>query len=88
MPGEAVNLAVRALEAEPALRQRFGTPIVLTDDYLLMSRASQRLVNLLATNKIAVAGNEDDILPLSSLPLRHWLCGIRKDLLAAAARDT
>lgn len=63
LPGEAVNLAVRALEAEPALRQRFGSPIVLTDDYLLMSRASQRLVNLLATNKIAVAGNEDDILP-------------------------
>lgn len=63
LPGEAVNLAVRALEAEPALRQRFGSPIVLTDDYLLMSRASQRLVDLLATNKIAVAGNEDDILP-------------------------
>lgn len=63
LPGEVVNLAVRALEAEPTLRQRFGSPIVLTDDYLLMSRASQRLVNLLATNKIAVAGNEDDILP-------------------------
>lgn len=63
LPGEVVNLAVRALEAEPTLRQRFGSPIVLTDDYLLMSRASQRLVNLLATNKIAVAGNEYDILP-------------------------
>ena len=43
LPGEAVNLAVRALEAEPALRQRFGSPVVLADDYLLMSRASQRL---------------------------------------------
>ena len=63
LPGEVVNLAVRALEVEPTLRQRFGSPIVLTDDYLLMSRASQRLVNLLATNKIAVAGNEDGILP-------------------------
>lgn len=63
LPGEAVNLAVRALEAEPALRQRFGSPIVLTDDYLLMSRASQRLVNLLATSKIAVAGSEKAALP-------------------------
>ena len=36
LPGEAVNLAVRALEAEPALRQRFGSPVVLADDYLLM----------------------------------------------------
>ena len=63
LPGEAVNLAVRALEVEPTLRQRFGSPIVLADDYLLMSRASQRLVNLLAADKIAVAGNEYDILP-------------------------
>lgn len=63
LPGEAVNLAVRALEAEPALRERFGSPVVLADDYLLMSRASQRLVNLLAADKIAVAGNEYDILP-------------------------
>ena len=63
LPGEAVNLAVRALEAEPALRQRFGSPVVLADDYLLMSRASQHLVNLLATDKIAIAGSEDDILP-------------------------
>ena len=47
LPGEVVNLAVRALEAEPTLRQRFGSPVVLADDYLLMSRASQRLVNLL-----------------------------------------
>ena len=51
LPGEAVNLAVRALEAEPALRQRFGSPVVLADDYLLMSRASQHLVNLLATEQ-------------------------------------
>lgn len=58
-----MNLAVRALEAEPALRQRFGSPVVLADDYLLMSRASQHLVNLLATDKIAIAGSEDDILP-------------------------
>lgn len=63
LPGEAVNLAVRALEAEPALRQRFGSPVVLADDYLLMSRASQRLVNLLATGKIAVAGSEKTALP-------------------------
>lgn len=63
LPGEAVNLAVRALEAEPALRQRFGSPVVLADDYLLMSRASQRLVNLLATSKIAVAGSEKATLP-------------------------
>ena len=63
LPGEAVNLAVRALEAEPALRQRFGSPVVLADDYLLMSRTSQRLVNLLAADKIAVAGDEYDILP-------------------------
>lgn len=63
LPGEVVNLAVRALEAEPTLRQRFGSPVVLADDYLLMSRASQRLVNLLAADKIAVAGNEYDILP-------------------------
>lgn len=63
LPGEVVNLAVRALEAEPALRQRFGSPVVLADDYLLMSRASQHLVNLLATDKIAIAGSEDDILP-------------------------
>lgn len=63
LPGEAVNLAVRALEAEPALRQRFGSPVVLADDYLLMSRASQRLVNLLATSKIAVAGSEKAALP-------------------------
>lgn len=58
LPGEAVNLAVRALEAEPVLRQRFGAPVVLADDYLLMSRASQRLATLLATDKIAVAGSE------------------------------
>lgn len=63
LPGEAVNLAVRALEAEPALRQRFGSPVVLADDYLLMSRASQRLVNLLATSKFAVAGSEKAALP-------------------------
>lgn len=76
LPGEAVNLAVRALEAEPALRQRFGSPVVLADDYLLMSRASQHLVNLLATDKIAIAGSEDDILPrLRALPLHH---GVRR----------
>lgn len=63
LPGEVVNLAVRALEAEPTLRQRFGSPVVLADDYLLMSRASQRLVNLLATSKIAVAGSEKAALP-------------------------
>lgn len=63
LPGEAVNLAVRALEAEPALRERFGSPVVLADDYLLMSRASQRLVNLLATGKIAVTGSEKAALP-------------------------
>lgn len=63
LPGEAVNLAVRALEAEPTLRQRFGSPVVLADDYPLMSRASQRLVNLLATSKIAVAGSEKTALP-------------------------
>lgn len=63
LPGEVINLAVRALEVEPTLRQRFGSPVVLADDYLLMSRASQRLVNLLAADKIAVAGNEYDILP-------------------------
>lgn len=63
LPGEVVNLAVRALEAAPALRERFGSPLVLADDYLLMSRASQRLVNLLATGKIAVAGSEKAALP-------------------------
>lgn len=63
LPGEAVNLAVRALEATPALRERFGSPLVLADDYLLMSRASQRLVNLLATGKIAVVGSEKVALP-------------------------
>lgn len=63
LPGEVVNLAVRALKVEPTLRQRFGSPVVLADDYLLMSRASQRLVNLLATSKIAVAGNEKAALP-------------------------
>lgn len=63
LPGEVVNLAVRALEAEPTLRQRFGSPVVLADDYLLMSRASQRLVNLLTTSKIAVAGSEKAVLP-------------------------
>lgn len=63
LPGEVVNLAVRALEAEPTLRQCFGSPVVLADDYLLMSRASQRLVNLLATSKIAVAGSEKAVLP-------------------------
>lgn len=63
LPGEVVNLAVRALEAAPALRERFGSPVVLADDYLLMSRASQRLANLLATAKIAVAGSEKAALP-------------------------
>lgn len=63
LPGEVVNLAVRALEVEPTLRQRFGSPVVLADDYLLMSPASQRLVNLLATSKIAVAGSEKAALP-------------------------
>ena len=63
LPGEVVNLAVHALEVEPTLRQRFGSPVVLADDYLLMSRASQRLVNLLATSKIAVAGSEKAALP-------------------------
>ena len=58
LPGEAAHLAVRALETAPALRERFGSPVVLADDYLLMSRASQRLVNLLATSKIAIAGSE------------------------------
>ena len=74
LPGEVVNLAVRALEAEPTLRQRFGSPVVLADDYLLASRLPT-LVNLLA-DKIAVAGNEYDILPpSSSSPHHHWLCG-------------
>ena len=63
LPGEVVNLAVHALEVEPTLRQRFGSPVVLADDYLLMSPASQRLVNLLATSKIAVAGSEKAALP-------------------------
>lgn len=63
LPGEAQRLAVRALETAPALRERFGSPVVLADDYLLMSRASQRLVNLLATSKIAIAGSEKAALP-------------------------
>ena len=63
LPGEAQRLAVHALETAPTLRERFGSPVVLADDYLLMSRASQRLINLLATSKIAIAGSEKAALP-------------------------
>lgn len=63
LAGEAVNRAVRVLEADPDLRQRHGSPVVLADDYPLMSRASQRLANLLTQDKIAVAGTEEAALP-------------------------
>lgn len=63
LAGEAVNRAVRALEADSDLRRRYGSPVVLADDYPLMSRASQRLASLLAQEKIAVAGTEEAILP-------------------------
>lgn len=63
LAGEAVNRAVRALEADSDLRRRYGSPVVLADDYPLMSRASQRLASLLAQEKIAVAGTEESILP-------------------------
>lgn len=63
LAGEAVNRAVRALEADPDLRRRYGSPVVLADDYPLMSRASQRLATLLAQDKIAVAGTEEAAPP-------------------------
>lgn len=63
LPGEAVNRAVRALEQDPALRRQFASPVVLVDDYTLMSRASQRMANLLALDKIAVAGDDAPALP-------------------------
>lgn len=63
LPGEVVNLAVRALEADAALRDAFAVPVVLADDFPLMSRASQRLVELLAKEKLAVAGDPTPLPP-------------------------
>lgn len=63
LPAEAMNCAVRALEQDPALRRQFGSPVVLVDDYTLMSRASQRMASLLALDKIAVAGDDAPALP-------------------------
>ncbi|MEC4272110.1 hypothetical protein VJ923_02920 [Adlercreutzia sp. R25] len=63
LAGEAVNRAVRVLEADPELRRRYGSPVVLADDYPLMSRASQRLASLLAQDKVAVAGSDEAGLP-------------------------
>lgn len=57
LPGEVVNLAVRALEADAVLREAFAAPLVLADDVPLMSRASQRLAELLGTEKLAIAGD-------------------------------
>lgn len=65
LPAEAVNCAVRALEQDPALRRQFASLVVLVDDYTLMSRASQRMANLLALDKIAVAGDDAPALPAS-----------------------
>lgn len=65
LASEAVNRAVRVLEQEPALRRQFGAPVVLADDYTLMSRASQRMATLLTLDKIAVAGDDTPVLPAS-----------------------
>ena len=58
LAGEVVNRAVAVLRQNDALRKRFSSPVVLADDVPLMSRASQTLVDLLAREKIVVAGDE------------------------------
>lgn len=58
LAGEVVNRAVAVLRQSGALRKRFSSPVVLVDDLPLMSRASQTLVDLLAREKIMVAGDE------------------------------
>lgn len=58
LAGEVVNRAVAVLRQNDALRKRFSSPVVLADDVPLMSRASQALVDLLAREKIVVAGDE------------------------------
>ncbi len=63
LSGEVVNLAVRVLRKSPTLRRDFGAPVVLADDYPLMSRASQSLACLLATEKIVVAGDPEPAPP-------------------------
>lgn len=63
LPGEVVNLAVRVLRESPALRRKFSAPVVLADDYPLMSRASQQLACLLAAEKIVVAGDSEPAPP-------------------------
>ena len=59
LAGEVVNLAVHALRELPDVRREFSSPVVLADDYPLMSRASQELIDLLACDKLAVAGNPE-----------------------------
>lgn len=63
LAGEVANLAVKALREDARLRQAMGASVVLADDYLLMSRASQQMVNLLAFEKIVVAGDDAPALP-------------------------
>ncbi|MCD8200298.1 MAG: AAA family ATPase [Coriobacteriaceae bacterium] len=54
---EVANLAVGYLRSHEDARQRHGRPYVFIDDYLHLSRASQILGTLLATDSITVAGD-------------------------------
>lgn len=56
---ELANQAVACLEAEPSLRDAVGAAVVLVDDCQQLSRASQRLCELLARQILWVAGDAD-----------------------------
>lgn len=61
---QAANLAVRELLADGELRARHRCAHVLADDYGLMGRASQALVNLLAERSVAVTADPAATLPV------------------------
>lgn len=64
LEAQAANLAVRELMADGELRARHGCAHVLADDYGLMGRASQALVNLLAERSVAVTADPAATLPV------------------------
>ena len=61
---EAPNLLVRCLLEKPEIRARFSADTVLVDDFLLLSRATQCLLHLLAKNEFLATGNTTCTAPL------------------------
>lgn len=54
---ELANLTIKFLEQHPEILKELGIPHVFVDDYQYLSKASQVLMNQLATESITVAGH-------------------------------